>query len=169
MIQHSIKFGMFIQFRRFLILIFKSRKKRKIEISDDKNSNITAKKMKENVSDNYGKNIMSITLSNVKYKNNGDFQVDNITKIHYESEDEKPPHHSGAGKLKDLQQTLNLMNAFIMLLVMSYMKSGFKLLRISWYISMEQYFTSLKLVINKYLFIQHEYFPGFYFYQNDVI
>ena len=46
-----------------------------------------------------------MTLSNFKdTKNIEDFLVGNIMGTHYESEDENPPHHSEAGKIKDLQQ-----------------------------------------------------------------
>ena len=46
-------------------------------------------KLKETFSENYGGNNVSMTLSNVKdTKNIEDFLVENITEIHYESEDE---------------------------------------------------------------------------------
>ena len=63
--------------------------------------------------------------------------VVNITEIHYEYEDENPLCHSEDGKSKYLQQTLKLMNDFLLLVSMSYVVSRFKLLRMSWYISMK--------------------------------
>ena len=47
-----------------------------------------------------------MTLSNVKdTKNIEDFLVEIMTENHYESEDEKPPHHSEAGEIKDYKKT----------------------------------------------------------------
>ena len=47
------------------------------------------RKVKENFSKKYVKNNVSMSLSNVKdTKNIEDFLVENITEIHYESEDE---------------------------------------------------------------------------------
>ena len=77
--------------------------------------------------------------------------VETIMKNNYESEDEKPPRHSEVGQIKDLQQTLNLTNAFLMLLVLSYVRSCFKLLRMSWYKIIKQFRTNLKLVIKTHL------------------
>ena len=37
---------------------------------------------------------------------------------HYESKDERPPSHSEARQIKGFQQTLNSINAFILLIVM---------------------------------------------------
>ena len=59
------------------------------------------------------------------------FLFENITEIYYEYEDEKSPRHSEAGKNKYLRHTLNSINDFLMFLVISYMVSRFKLLRIS--------------------------------------
>ena len=50
------------------------------------------------------------------------------------------------------------MNAFLMSLVNKYMGSRLKLLMMSWYRSMKQFRTNLKLVMNKYFCILHEYF-----------
>ena len=69
-------------------------------------------------------------FSNVKdTKPFEDFLVENMMETHYESEDEKPPRHSQAGKIKDLQLTLNSINVFLLLLVISYLGSRLKLLR----------------------------------------
>ena len=43
---------------------------------------------------------------------------------------------------------------------MSYVGSCFKLLQMSWYISMKPLVTELKLVIKKYLCGMHDSFPG---------
>ena len=54
---------------------------------------------------------MSLKFSNVKdTKNIEDFLVENITRIIYSSEDEKPRKYSEDGQIKYLQQTLNSMN-----------------------------------------------------------
>ena len=48
-----------------------------------------------------------MSLSNVKYtKNIKDFLFENIAENIYEYEDENPPFHSEAGKVKGVQQTL---------------------------------------------------------------
>ena len=65
-----------------------------------------------------------------------------------------------------MQQNLNSINDFLMSLVMSYVGSWFKLLRISWYRIMKPFVTNLKLVINKYLCRLNESFPGVDFYSN---
>ena len=68
--------------------------------------------------------------------------------------------------MKDLKQTLNSIDEFLMSLVMSYVVSKFKILSISWYISMKKFLTNMKLVINKYLCRLNESFPGVDFYSN---
>ena len=71
--------------------------------------------------------------------------------------------------MKYFQQTLNSINAFLLLLVMSYVGSRFKLLRISWYIIMKLFRTNLKLVIKKYLCSFNESFPRVDSSSNDLI
>ena len=65
----------------------------------------------------------------------------------YEYDEVRPRKHSEDGQMKNLVQTLNLMNSFLLLLVMSYMGSRSKILRISWYSSIKLFQTNLKLVI----------------------
>ena len=50
---------------------------------------------------------MSRNLSNFKDTKKKLFLVENIMETHYESDDENPPCHSDAGKIKYLEQTLN--------------------------------------------------------------
>ena len=79
-------------------------------------------------------------LSNVKrYQKYWVNWLKTITEISYSYEDEKPPNYSEDGQMKYLQRTLNLMNAFLLSLLMSYVGSRFKLLRMSWYRSMKQF------------------------------
>ena len=68
---------------------------------------------------------------------------------HYYSEDEKPHCHCEAGKIKDLQQALNSINALLLLIVMSCVRSCLKSLRFYWYRSMQLFITNVKLVIKK--------------------
>ena len=64
---------------------------------------------------------MSLTLSNVKdTKNIEYFFVEHITEILYSYEDGNPLKYSEDGKMKDLQQTLNSINDFLLSLVISY-------------------------------------------------
>ena len=95
--------------------------------------------------------------------------VGNITEQIYSSEDENISKYSVNGQTKYLRQTLNSMIDFLLLLMMSYVGSVFKLLRMSWFISMKQFLTNLNLVINKYVHILHESFPGVDYYSNDII
>ena len=111
-----------------------------------------------------------MTLSNVKYnKNIEDFLVENIMETHSESKDENPTHNSEARQIKDLQQTLKSITTFIMSLVMPYVGSCFKLLRMSWYRSINTLRMNLKLVIKKHLCILHDHFTGFDSSSNSVI
>ena len=81
---------------------------------------------------------MILNLPNVKdIKKYQGFYVKKITEIHYESEGENPPRQSGDGKIKDLQQTLNSTNDFLMLQVIPYVGSKFKLLSMYWYRSIK--------------------------------
>ena len=71
--------------------------------------------------------------------------------------DEVNPHkYSEGDQMKDLVQTLNFINSILMLLVMSYMGSGLKILSISWYSSIKSFQTNLKLVIKKMFCSWHE-------------
>ena len=71
---------------------------------------------------------MSLILSNVKdTQKKDDFWLKNI-EINYSSEDKNPHCHNEDGNMKDLQQTLNPMNDFILSLVMSYLGSRIKVL-----------------------------------------
>ena len=81
----------------------------------------------------------------------------------------KPHKYSEYGQMKDLVQTLNLMNSFLILLVMSYMGSQLKILRISWYSSMKPFQTNLKLVIKKFFCSWHESFPGVEYSSNYLV
>ena len=73
------------------------------------------------------------------------------------------------GQMKYLKQTLSSINAFLLSLMMSYVGSQFKLLRMSWYRSMKLFQTKLNLVINTYLCIWNEYFPEVYSSSNDLV
>ena len=111
-----------------------------------------------------------MTLSNNKDTNNIEyFSLKNIKETHYESEYENTPRHSVAGKNKYLQQTLKSNYDFLLLLVMSYVGSRFKLLRISWYRSMKPFRKNIKLVLKKKLCSLHHYFPGVESFSNDVM
>ena len=55
--------------------------------------------------------------------------------------------------MKILTQTLSSMNAFLVLLVISYVGSQFKILRTPCYSSRKPFQTNLKLVIKKYFCI----------------
>ena len=91
---------------------------------------------------------------------NWDCLVENIMETHYEYDDEKSPHHSMNGKSKDLQQKLKSINYFILALVMSYVGSCFKLIRIYWYKNMKPFRTNLKLVWKKFVYGMHGSFLG---------
>ena len=54
------------------------------------------------------------------------FGVINTEEYIYESDEVKPNKYSEYGQMKDLVQTLNLMNSFLILLVVSYMGSQLK-------------------------------------------
>ena len=63
---------------------------------------------------------MGITLSNVKdIKTIKEILVENITEVNYESDDENIPRCIEAEQITDLQQTLNSIDVFLMLLVIS--------------------------------------------------
>ena len=61
------------------------------------------------------------------------------------------------------------MNSFLLSLVISYVVSRFKLLRMSWYRNMKLFWTNMKLVMNKYLYSWNEYLPGFDSYSNYIM
>ena len=67
---------------------------------------------------------------------------------------------SADGQLKYLKYTLNSMNEFLLLLVISFLRSRLKILRMSCYKSMKTFQDNLELVINKYLCSLHDLFPG---------
>ena len=52
------------------------------------------------------------------------------------------------------------MNAFLLSLVISFMGSRFKILRMSWYKSMKPFQGYFELVINECLYSLHDSFPG---------
>ena len=68
------------------------------------------------------------------------------------SDDENPPSHNEAGKPEGLQQTLNSINAFIMLLVISYVGKSFKLSWVSWYKIMKPFRKKPELGYKEILF-----------------
>ena len=83
---------------------------------------------------------LSMTLSNIEYTKTFDyFLVENIMETHCESKDKKPPCHSEAENFKYLQQTFNSINYSLLSLVISYVGSQFKLLRMSLYKNMKQF------------------------------
>ena len=84
-----------------------------------------------------------------------DCLLENISEYHYESDEEKLPKYIEDGQMKDMKQKLNSMNEFLILLVMSYVVSGLKILRMSSYTSMKPFCTNLELVIKKYFCIWH--------------
>ena len=53
------------------------------------------------------------------------------------------------------------MNAVILLLVISFLGSQFKILRMSWYTYMKPFLDHLELVMKKYLSSVYDSFPGF--------
>ena len=82
---------------------------------------------------------MSTTLTNIKDTKYIEYYlVLNITVIIYSSEYENPPKCGEDDQMQNLQQTLNSRNDSLILLVMSYMGSRLKLLRMYWYRSMNQ-------------------------------
>ena len=87
----------------------------------------------------------------------------------FETELQQLPEHSGDGKFKDLKLTLKSMNAFIISLVIYFMGSRFKILRMSWYKSMKPFQDNLELVMKKYLFSWHDSFPGVDTFSNDQV
>ena len=62
--------------------------------------------------------------------------------------------------IKKLENIFNSMNAFLISLVISFLGSQFKILRMSWYKSMKLFWDNLVLVINKYLWSLNHSFPG---------
>ena len=76
------------------------------------------------------------------------------------SELEKLPKLSADNQYKDLKYTLNSMNEFILLLVIYFMESWFKILRMSWYTSMKLFRDNLDLVIKKYFCSFHNSLPS---------
>ena len=94
---------------------------------------------------------------------------ENKAEYWYEYDEEKPRKYSEDGQMKDVKQTLDSMNAFLLLVVMSYLGSRFKLLRMSWYRIMKPFRNHLKLDIGKYLCIWHKYFPGIDSSSNDLM
>ena len=87
----------------------------------------------------------------------------------YESDEMRPRQYSKDSQMKDQVQTLNLINSFLLLLVMKYMGSRLKILRIYWYSSMKLFQTNLKLVIKKFFCSWHESLPGFEYSSNDLL
>ena len=78
--------------------------------------------------DNVGKRNMSLTFSNDKnIKTLEGFGVINTEEYIYELDEVRPHKYSEYGQMKDLVQTLNLMNSFLIFLVMSYMGSQLKI------------------------------------------
>ena len=59
--------------------------------------------------------------------------VEKITVIIYSSEDENSPKYSEDDQMKDFQQTLNSINDFLLLSLISYVGSQLKLLWMSCY------------------------------------
>ena len=64
------------------------------------------------------------------------------------------------GGLKDLKYNLNLMNAFLLSLVISFLVSQLKISRISLYKSMKPFRDKLDIIIRKYLCSFHDRLPG---------
>ena len=61
------------------------------------------------------------------------------------------------------------MNSFLLSLVISYVVSRLKLLKMSWYRNMKLFWTNMKLVMNKYLYSWNEYLPVFDSYSNYIM
>ena len=72
--------------------------------------------------------------------------VNSIEHYDYEYDKENPHKFSEDVQMKDLDQILNSRNAFILSLVILYVRSGLKILRISWYSSMTPFITNLELI-----------------------
>ena len=80
-----------------------------------------------------------------------------------------PRKYSEDGQMKYFKQTFNSMDYFIMSLVVSYVGSWSKSLRVYWYRSIKPFRTNLKLVLKEYLCIWHESFPGVDSYSSDLM
>ena len=77
---------------------------------------------------------MSLSLSNVEYtKTNDDVSVDNTNEYDSDYEDELPLYQCEKGKNKYLQYTLSSITPLIIFLVMLFVGSSHKLLRMFLY------------------------------------
>ena len=113
---------------------------------------------------------MNLILSNVKsIKKIVNILVDDIKDNDYEYDEEKPRKYSEDEQMKYLVKTLNSMNDFLMLLVMSYVGKQLKILRMYWYSSMKPFQTNLYLVMNKFLCSWNVSLPEVYYYYNDMM
>ena len=77
-----------------------------------------------------------------------------------ESEQETLTKHSEDGQFKYLRHTLNWIIDFLLSLVMSFVGSRLKILRMSWYTIIIIFWTNLELIIKKYLCRLHDALPG---------
>ena len=148
-----------------------SRKKRGTYISgfltdDDRRLSVSrdfSKRFKENFPKHKRKHNVSLNLwHEVNTKNIEYFMVDNKQEPWYDS---KP---SVDGKKQHFNyQYLNSMTIFILSLVIYFVGSWFKLLRMSWYKCMKPFRDNLQLAINKYLCPFHDSFPGIEYKSNE--
>ena len=111
--------------------------------------------LKENFLNHKQKHNVSLKLwHEVNTKKLDYFLVDNKQEPWYGS---KP---SACSKTKQSYfQYLNSMTPFLLSLVIYFVGSWFKILRMSWYKFMTPFWDNLQLVINKYLFCWHDSFP----------
>ena len=87
----------------------------------------------------------------------------------FKTELQQLPKHSEFCQFKYLNLTLNSINLFLLLLVISFLRSQFKTLRMSWYKIMKPFRDILELVINKYFCSFNDSFPGVDSYSNDQV
>ena len=152
---YEMKFGMYkiVVYLNHQDLNKKCGNSTKKRISDDENKQTISRKAlrtAEKNPENEGKRNMSLTLSNDKnIKKLEGFGINNTEEYMYQYDEVRPRKYSKDGQMKYLVQTLNFMNLFLLLLVMSYMGSGLKILLISWYSSMKPFQNNLNLVIKK--------------------
>ena len=102
-------------------------------------------------------------------KNIEDLLVNNTEEYMSESDEPKPHKFSEYSQNKYLCQNLNSMHAFLPSLVMLFVGSQLKILRMSWYSSMKPFKTNLNLSIKKYLLRWHQSLPEVDHYSNDTM
>ena len=124
-------------------------------------SSKASKTTKEIFSEKKVKHNLSLILSNeTNTKKLEKVLVENKPEYFFKNILKKLPKHSEDVQFKYLKHSLNSINEFLLLLVMSFVGSQLKILRMSWYTSMKPFRTNLELVIKKYLCSWHDSFDG---------